>query len=34
MAHCGQSIRLLLLPLNEKYHETFEHSLKQTGWSE
>jgi 4-hydroxy-tetrahydrodipicolinate synthase len=31
MAFCGQVIRLPLLPLNEKYHETFEQGLKQLG---
>jgi 4-hydroxy-tetrahydrodipicolinate synthase len=31
MAFCGQAIRLPLLPLNEKYHETFEQGLKQLG---
>jgi len=31
MASIGQGIRLPLLPLNEKYHETFEQGLKQLG---
>ena len=31
MALCGQGIRLPLLPLNEKYHETLEQGLQQLG---
>jgi len=31
MAFCRQGIRLPLLPLNEKYHETFEQGLQQLG---
>ena len=31
MAFCGQGIRLPLLPLSEKYHETLDQSLEQLG---
>jgi 4-hydroxy-tetrahydrodipicolinate synthase len=31
MAYCGPGIRLPLLPLNEKYHETLKKGLKQLG---
>lgn len=31
LAFCGQGIRLPLLPLNEKYHETLEQGLQQLG---
>jgi len=31
MAYCGPGIRLPLLPLNEKYHETIEQGLKALG---
>lgn len=31
MAYCGQGIRLPLLPLSKKYHETLEQSLKNLG---
>lgn len=31
MAYCGPGIRLPLLPLNEKYHETLEQGLKDLG---
>ena len=31
MAYCGPGIRLPLLPLNEKYHETLKQGLKQLG---
>jgi len=31
MAYCGQGIRLPLLPLNEKYHETLKQGLKTLG---
>lgn len=31
MAYCGPGIRLPLLPLNEKYHETLMKGLKQLG---
>jgi len=34
MKFCGQSLRLPLLPLNEKYHAEFEQGLKQIDWPE